>query len=99
MLIYDGIYFHVTMLLNDAVSCWNCIAFVINEDYVALADGYWQGNTKLKKKKNCHIASLSTINPTQTELVLNSGLHGETLAVNGYIHGTLSCEREIIHNK
>ena len=38
MLIYNGVHFHVTMLLYDTVSCRNCIASVINDDYVA--DGY-----------------------------------------------------------
>jgi len=51
MLIYNGVHFRATILLYDAVSCRNYIASVINDDHVALADGYWQGNTKLLLKK------------------------------------------------
>lgn len=40
MLIYNGVHFRVTMLLYDAVGFKNCIASVINDGYVALADGY-----------------------------------------------------------
>ena len=48
----------------------------------------YRGKPKYSGEKPCPIATLSTTNPTSTDLGSNPGLHGERPATNSLSHGT-----------
>jgi hypothetical protein len=59
-----------------------CLLFirsqVIYDDYGATVEWYWQGKTEEPGDETCPSVTLSTTNPTWTDLSANPGLRGET---------------------
>jgi hypothetical protein len=54
----------------------------------AMAEWYWQGETKELKRIPCLSTTLSITNPTWIDPGVNLGLRGDRPATNGLSHGT-----------
>ena len=70
---------NMSHLFNDAVNCQDNISSARNK-YGALMEWCWQGKNQRTWRKTCPTATLSTTNPTWTDLISNPALRGALLA-------------------
>jgi hypothetical protein len=87
-----------SVLFNDAVNCWDYMALVVDKWNIWSTAGMilTQENWN-SQRETCPITTLSTTNPTRTDLGSNLGLQGKRPTTNCFSQGTLFQSQANIH--